>query len=1168
MCNRRVVIVDPNETPDYMKYWGCGLGTEIYTTDQLNGLTDDQLKVALSFGDSDAVMLVGSGGYKFFFEKTGLHAGVRSENWFDCSKLDRLSVEGGCFVKVQADFPTQDEIQCFMDPSFTQHVDFSWFQSKVIHDFQGAMKFLDWLDSLPETQDYATDVEASGMATDEIFEWSGLSICTQMFGGFISFTDIRHTATEEEYNILLRRLGDFIQKRMKHMWTYNMQYEFMVFHRMLGIDAYDMCDASVYNVLDGYHMKKYSLKWTAQRVLHATVWDTEFDWISDKISDMLFTIEGKLKKDKHRVLKVTVNTFEQTPEWAEICSRYPSYVSEFKSLMLEYFGNEFMPIPSDILGTYCNLDSFYTLMIHEARKNDYTEKARETFMDNIRLAARLHSCGMPKDEEFRSKYTDYCVEQSAFGITYSTMARCWLKMKKHGALMADINKYNPVAVKLLKDNSFFKGDPTEIAKYLLTTNVDTMDAYELGINEGQVLMKYGPNFAMKFMTLVRQSMEETEMIKTYKKTGEKILKKKIDSTIGGKKKILQVLGQKLVPLLGLDKIKINNKHIELEKYLYYERIYNELSKVSASQLNDINNMPKDVYAFGKKMSLFEYADLLASEYFKSKSPIEAEEIILDLAQTFKPETTFLAAVFNSTEQLKDNKKFYSSLGISTIDDAFSHFMTNWESVCKGVDPAQTAYPIKTYELASQFYKDQNVDQVKDMWSSFDGWQAQAQFFPNVSDQFLEYEKPFDPSDLNNVWFFHRKMTLAWCRYKKYEKIRSTYLCGLFLDTDKWVLEDPKSHVVIRECDENEPGAIKKMFARFQCMEKSSKRWSSGYHTIISHSDIKSTICSYPGHLLSYFDISSAEVKSAGFMSKDENLIDMFIKGIDVYIATAKIYLKDRWDTLSDKEKKEWRKKFKTTFLGILYGLGANSLATRLNVSKKDAEEIIEGVYQAYPKLREYVAHQQAYPLAHEGRVNTFYGDRLVVDEWRFYKTATGGEKRNLEARIGRLGCNLPIQGGTSTAMSSGFFNDLRVAKQEGWDLTSFITVHDSNTCDFPADKLWDIRKFYDKNFTDFCYDKTGIKLLFDILIGATYQDACEAKMIDDDTIELTGTARSHQMIIQKMNECPNLKYEIDMNIEDIVPKYVENSTDRMIKEQGCSFIMDKSKYTVRYHRLK
>ena len=66
-------------------------------------------------------------------------------------------------------------------------------------------------------------------------------------------------------------------------------------------------------------------------------------------------------------------------------------------------------------------------------------------------------------------------------------------------------------------------------------------------------------------------------------------------------------------------------------------------------------------------------------------------------------------------------------------------------------------------------------------------------------------------------------------YKKYAKVLSTYINGMFLQTDKWVIEDPKSHIVIREADKDEPGAIRKMFARFQCMEKSSKRWSSGYH---------------------------------------------------------------------------------------------------------------------------------------------------------------------------------------------------------------------------------------------------------------------------------------------------------------------------------------------------
>lgn len=828
--NKRFVLISAKETPNYVvDYYGIGLdSSQIFTVENIESMSDDAKREFLTLGPSDAVMLVGAEPYRYLNQF--YHFGVRSENYFDVSKLRRLSIEGGAFVKVVLDPPSPDIIRDFMSPGFTQPVDFSWFQSKVIHDFTGAMKFLDWLDNLPEDQDYATDVEASGMPTDKSFEWSGLSICTQKFGGFISFTDIRHTSTEAEYYSLLEKLGKFLQKRMKHLWTYNMQYEFMVFHRMLGIDTYDLCDASVYNVLDGYHMKKYSLKWTAQRVLYATVWDTEFDWISDKIVQMLFTVEGKLKKDKHRVLKVTQQTFEQTPEWAEICSRYPSYIDEFRSLMLEYFGNEFMPIPSDILGTYCNLDSFYTLMIHEARKGSYTEKARETFMDNIRLAARLHSCGMPKDEKFRQDYSIYCEEQSAFGITYAATARCWLKMEKHKAKAADISKYSQIATKLLKESHFFNGNSTEIAKYLLTSNVDTMDAYELGINEGQLLMKYGPDFATSFMKALREAMEEVGMIKLYKKTGQKVLKSKIDSGIVGKKKIQQVLGDKLIPIIGLDKIKINDKHIELEKYLYYERIYNELRKISNNQLGDINNLPHEVFAFGKKFSnLLDYADFISTEYFKAKSPIEAEEILTDLGNTFKVQTTFLAAIFNSTEQLPENKKYYNSLGINTIEDAYTHFMTNWEKVCNGVDPLKTQYPLKVYELASQFYNDPSLEQMRDMWSSFDGWQAQAQFFPYVNDQYLEYEKPFDPSDLDDFWFFHRKMTLAWIRYKKYEKIRSTYLCGLFLDTDKWVQEDPNSHVVIRECDENEPGAIKKMFAKFQCMEKSSKRWSSGYH---------------------------------------------------------------------------------------------------------------------------------------------------------------------------------------------------------------------------------------------------------------------------------------------------------------------------------------------------
>ena len=122
--NRRLVIIDPNETPIHAGYWGVGLGNEIYLTTDLEKLKPDQLKQALTLGPGDAALLVGGGGFKFFEEKSGLHFGIRGENWFDCVKLDRLSVEGGSYVKVIDDFPSQDIINLFMSPEFTADVDF------------------------------------------------------------------------------------------------------------------------------------------------------------------------------------------------------------------------------------------------------------------------------------------------------------------------------------------------------------------------------------------------------------------------------------------------------------------------------------------------------------------------------------------------------------------------------------------------------------------------------------------------------------------------------------------------------------------------------------------------------------------------------------------------------------------------------------------------------------------------------------------------------------------------------------------------------------------------------------------------------------------------------------------------------------------------------------
>lgn len=876
---RRIVLVDQEETKNYASLFGRGFGNNIYTLQALQSMDEENLKKFLTFGEGEAIMLIGAEPFRFL--KQYYHFGIRSENYYDCSKLRRLSIEGGAFVKEVLDIPTDEEINDFLDPDFTKKVEFPGFKQYIIHTYQDAISFLDTIDSLPLDTDLGFDYEASGMPLDVWFEISGASIATENYSGFISFTDIRHQVGKEssEYQYLLKRLGEILVKRMSHVWAYNMQYEFQVSHRMLGVDLYNLCDASVVNTMDGNHMKKYSLKWTGQNVLEVNTWDVEFDKISDLIDSMLFTEEGKLKKDKHQVLKVDQTNFDQTPEWAELIRRYPQYESEFRSLILEYWGNAFMCIPSEILGYYCNLDAFYTLMIYKKRQNDYSQDCWNVNLDNIRLGCRLMSSGLYIDEPFRAKYENYCHEMMAWGITYCAIARCYVKMQKHQALANNIKRYKPVAVKLLEDGQFYQGDIMEITKNLLYNNLDTMDTTETGLNEGKIAMKFGDKFASELVDIVKAAMCEVKM------------KGKIDEGIKRKKKILTIISEKLIPIIGLDKIKLGEKHNELEKYMYYQRAYKELLRVSGNQLCDIQNIPDKIYLFGKYMSLLEYADFVSDNYFKCKSPLENDEIAYEFTMLYRPQTSFLAAMIESTQQLPETDKFYSSRGITDINVGFNEFMKEWENYFKNGHLSQL-YPEKAFTLALEHYqspkkekdtkksKEGNPvyiyncsDKVKEMWTDFNGWTAQAQFFPDMAGQYKSYETMFDPTDMQDDFYFMRKLTLNYLLFKKYSKLNSTYVGsdGMFKKNNRFVIEN-EDHIPLRYADPTEPGAVEKCFVHYEVQTKSSKRWSSGFHTIISHGDCKDVLCPPPvkdkngniipgkhNQFLTYFDIDENKI---------------------------------------------------------------------------------------------------------------------------------------------------------------------------------------------------------------------------------------------------------------------------------------------------------------------
>ena len=850
--NRRITIFDQEDfKTNHLLWWSLPLGDEIYSVQTLESMAPTEREAVLNVGEGDGVLVASGNAWSMLRER--YHFGIRNEGFVDCQQLTRLSIEGGAYLKcIPAQFPEDDVIQQFMSPDFTKEVDYGPFNGKVIKTIEDAHRFLGWLEQQPDDTYFGYDVESSGMALDRWFELSGLSICTIRYGGFISLTCIRHQVGKESkaYAELLTRIGAFLQSRMDHIWVYNMQYEYQVSFRMFNVDLYKLCDSSTINLLDGFHLNKvHSLKFASQRVLLVREWDSAFDRISELIDSMLYTEIGKTKAEREKVLKVTQENFCNTPEWAELCRLYPDYIDEFKQLIIEYWGNAFMPIPADILGKYCILDSRYTLLLFEARRNTYSEVAFKTFLNNVRLSCQLHSVGVNKWEEFRQEYEVYCNKMMAWGITYNSLARCWIKMKKHQAKMANISKYSPIARQLLQENNFYNGDPVAITKNLLFNNLDCFDCTETGLDEGKLALKYGDDFAGKLSDIVKDAMKEVKM------------KTKIDESIVRKKKILGIIAEKLIPLIGLDRIKINNKHIELEKYLYYERAYKELMKICDKQMTDINHIPDTIYFGGKKLTLLEYSDTISDQYFKCKSPIENDEICLELAQLFPTESAYLSAIKECVHFMKDEKGYYEKKGIKTVEEGFEHFKQEYTKVWNGTPADQTEYSEKVYNHFNDNYqattKGKLTDSIKEIFSDFSGYEAQEMYFPYVKDQYLEYGKKFDPVDLDHNFPFLRKMVLNYLLYKKYSKLLSSYCCSLFTK-NRIIEEDPYTHVMLREADKSElgvnPNVCVRLQSKYDCCLKSSKRWGAPWHTVPAKLDVKSVVIAFPGCLLSYFDI--------------------------------------------------------------------------------------------------------------------------------------------------------------------------------------------------------------------------------------------------------------------------------------------------------------------------
>ena len=123
------------------------------------------------------------------------------------------------------------------------------------------------------------------------------------------------------------------------------------------------------------------------------------------------------------------------------------------------------------------------------------------------------------------------------------------------------------------------------------------------------------------------------------------------------------------------------------------------------------------------------------------------------------------------------------------------------------------------------------------------------------------------------------------------------------------------------------------------------------------------------------DYSQIELRIMAHLSGDANMIEAFKEGDDIHAATAaKVY-----KISIDKVTREQRSKAKTANFGIIYGISVFGLAERMNVDRKEAKELIDGYFETYPQIKEYM--DKSIDLARgQGYIETIFGRKRYLPD--------------------------------------------------------------------------------------------------------------------------------------------------------------------------------------------
>lgn len=229
------------------------------------------------------------------------------------------------------------------------------------------------------------------------------------------------------------------------------------------------------------------------------------------------------------------------------------------------------------------------------------------------------------------------------------------------------------------------------------------------------------------------------------------------------------------------------------------------------------------------------------------------------------------------------------------------------------------------------------------------------------------------------------------------------------------------------------------------------------------------------HIILSADYSQIELRIMAAFSNDKEMIEAFRQGKDIHAITAsKIY-----KVAESEVTPEMRRKAKTANFGIIYGISSFGLSQRLNISRTEAKELIDGYFENFPRIKESMDEQIEFARK-KGYVQTIMGRKRYLNDINSANSIVRGMAE-------RNAINAPIQGSAADIIKVAMIRIFERFKDLGLKSGMILQVHDELDFDVYKPELEMVREIVKKEMENAA--EIGIPLTVEMNYADNWLDA-------------------------------------------------------------------------------